>query len=29
VTIHTTKLLTVEQVDDALGRTVNYQPPGS
>lgn len=29
VTIHTTKLLTVEQVDDALRRTVDYQPPGA
>ena len=29
VSIHTTKLLTVEQVDEALRRTVNYQPPGS
>ena len=27
--MRTTKLLTVEQVDEALGRTVNYQPPGS
>ncbi len=29
VNIRTTKLLTVEQVDEALRRTVNYQPPGS
>jgi uncharacterized protein with GYD domain len=29
VSIHTTKLLTVEQVDDALRRAVDYQPPGS
>ena len=29
VSINTTKLLTVEQVDEALRRTVNYQPPGS
>jgi uncharacterized protein with GYD domain len=29
VNIHTTKLLTVEQVDEALRRTVSYQPPGS
>ena len=29
VSIRTTKLLTVEQVDDALGRAVNYQKPGS
>jgi uncharacterized protein with GYD domain len=29
VSIRTTKLLTVEQVDDALGRSVNYQKPGS
>ena len=27
--MRTTKLLTVEQVDEALGRSVNYQPPGS
>jgi uncharacterized protein with GYD domain len=27
VSAHTTKLLTVEQVDEALQRTVNYQPP--
>jgi uncharacterized protein with GYD domain len=26
---HTTKLLTVQQVDEALRRTVLYQPPGS
>lgn len=25
----TTKLLTVEQADEALRRTVNYRPPGS
>ena len=25
----TTKLLTVEQIDEALRRTVDYQPPGS
>jgi uncharacterized protein with GYD domain len=25
----TTKLLTVEQVDEALRRTVDYRPPGS
>jgi uncharacterized protein with GYD domain len=29
VSVRTTKLLTVEQVDDALGRTVNYRAPGS
>lgn len=29
VSIHTTKLLTAEQVDEALGRTVAYQAPGS
>jgi uncharacterized protein with GYD domain len=29
VSTHTTKLLTVEQIDEALRRTVNYQPPGS
>ena len=29
VNIRTTKLLTVEQVDEALRRSVNYQPPGS
>ena len=29
VNVRTTKLLTVEQVDEALRRTVNYQPPGS
>ncbi len=27
--IRTTKLLTVEQVDEALRRTVDYQPPGT
>ena len=29
VSIRTTKLLSPEQVDEALRRTVNYQPPGS
>lgn len=29
VSVRTTKLLTPEQIDDALGRAVNYQPPGS
>ncbi len=29
VSTRTTKLLTVEQVDEALRRTVDYQPPGS
>jgi uncharacterized protein with GYD domain len=29
VSIRTTKLLTVEQVDDALGRAVDYRPPGT
>ena len=29
VSTHTTKLLTVDQIDDALRRSVNYQPPGS
>jgi uncharacterized protein with GYD domain len=29
VRTRTTKLLTVEQVDEALRRTVDYQPPGS
>jgi uncharacterized protein with GYD domain len=29
VSIRTTKLLTVEQVDEALSRTVDYRPPGS
>jgi uncharacterized protein with GYD domain len=29
VSMRTTKLLTVEQIDDALRRSVNYQPPGS
>jgi hypothetical protein len=29
VTVRTTKLLTVEQVDEALGRTVDYRPPGA
>ena len=28
-TIRTTKLLTVEQVDEAIGRSVKYQAPGS
>ena len=28
VSTHTTKLLTVDQVDEALRRTVNYTPPG-
>jgi uncharacterized protein with GYD domain len=28
VSISTTKLLTVEQVDEALRRTVDYTPPG-
>lgn len=28
VSTRTTKLLSVEQVDEALRRTVNYQPPG-
>lgn len=27
--MRTTKLLTAEQVDEALGRTVDYQPPGA
>jgi uncharacterized protein with GYD domain len=27
--IHTTKLLTVEQIDEALRRTVDYRPPGA
>jgi uncharacterized protein with GYD domain len=29
VTMSTTKLLTIEQVDEALGRGVKYSPPGS
>jgi uncharacterized protein with GYD domain len=29
VRTRTTKLLTVEQIDEALRRTVDYQPPGS
>jgi uncharacterized protein with GYD domain len=29
VTVRTTKLLTVDQVDEALRRTVDYRPPGS
>jgi uncharacterized protein with GYD domain len=29
VTIRTTKLLTVEQIDEALQRSVDYRPPGS
>jgi len=29
VSTRTTKLLTVEQVDEALRRSVKYQPPGS
>lgn len=29
VGVRTTKLLTVEQIDDALSRTVDYRPPGS
>jgi len=29
VSIRTTKLLTVDQVDEALRRTVDYHPPGS
>jgi len=29
VRVRTTKLLTVEQVDEALRRTVDYQPPGT
>jgi uncharacterized protein with GYD domain len=29
VSTSTTKLLTVEQVDEALQRTVDYRPPGS
>ena len=29
VSVRTTKLLTVEQVDEALRRTVDYKPPGS
>jgi uncharacterized protein with GYD domain len=29
VSVRTTKLLTVEQIDDALSRTVDYRPPGT
>jgi uncharacterized protein with GYD domain len=29
VSTRTTKLLTVEQIDEALRRTVDYQPPGA
>jgi uncharacterized protein with GYD domain len=29
VSTRTTKLLTVEQVDEALARTVDYRPPGA
>ncbi len=29
VTMSTTKLLSVEQVDDALSRSVDYRPPGA
>ncbi len=29
VTTSTIKLLTVDQIDDALGRSVAYRPPGS
>jgi uncharacterized protein with GYD domain len=29
VSTRTTKLLTVEQVDEALGRAVDYRPPGN
>ena len=29
VSISTTKLLSVDQIDEALRRTVDYQPPGS
>jgi uncharacterized protein with GYD domain len=29
VSSRTTKLLTVEQIDEALRRTVDYRPPGS
>ena len=29
VQVRTTKLLTVEQADEALRRTVDYRPPGS
>jgi uncharacterized protein with GYD domain len=28
VRVHTTALLTVEEVDQALAKTVNYRPPG-
>ena len=29
VSVRTTKLLTVEQIDEALRRTVDYRPPGA
>jgi uncharacterized protein with GYD domain len=29
VGVRTTKLMTADQIDDALRRTVDYQPPGS
>jgi hypothetical protein len=29
VSIRTTKLLTVEQIDDALSRSVSYAAPGA
>ncbi len=29
VSIQTTKLLTADQIDEALRRTVNYRPPGT
>jgi len=29
VSINTTKLLSVDQIDEALRRSVDYQPPGS
>lgn len=29
VSVRTTKLLTIEQVDEALRRTVEYKPPGA
>jgi uncharacterized protein with GYD domain len=28
VSVNTTKLLTVDQIDDALSRSVDYRPPG-
>lgn len=28
VSVNTTKLLTIDQIDDALSRTVDYRPPG-